>query len=67
MMSDFYKGCGAYMRILTHIASAKNLVEASKYARAASAHRENCHECQAMNKPLVEQLFQGNVVIVEES
>lgn len=62
----FFKGCGVYMRILSLLAGAKNFSEMQKHAHAARAHREHCLECTAMNKPLVEQLFGENVVVLKE-
>lgn len=68
-MSDFYKGCGTYMRILSELGSAKTFTAMQIHACAARAHREGCPECQSLNtapKPLTEQLFGCKVVVLQE-
>lgn len=63
---SFHTGCGVYMRFLSKLAGAKTFTEMQTHARATRAHRENCPECTAINKPLAEQLFGKKVVVIQE-
>lgn len=64
-MSDFYTGCGRYLRLIAEGTNAPSFLELQKKFNQARKHRETCPQCIALNTPLAEQLFKAKVKVTD--